>query len=60
MVADVNDNPPRFTAEIYKGTVSEDDPPPSGVIAILSTTDADSEDINKQVSYFITGGHYIL
>ncbi|KAM6972795.1 protocadherin Fat 1a [Aplochiton taeniatus] len=55
-VADVNDNPPRFTAEIYKGTVSEDDPPPSGVIAILSTTDADSEDINKQVSYFITGG----
>ncbi|XP_058496668.1 protocadherin Fat 1a isoform X5 [Solea solea] len=54
-VADVNDNPPRFTAEIYKGTVSEDDPP-SGVIAILSTTDDDSEDINKQVNYFITGG----
>lgn len=53
-VADVNDNPPRFTAEIYKGTVSEDDPP-GGVIAILSTTDADSEDINKQVEYFITG-----
>ncbi|XP_061100562.1 protocadherin Fat 1a isoform X2 [Conger conger] len=55
-VADVNDNAPRFTAEIYKGTVSEDDPPPSGVIAILSTTDADSEEINKQVTYFITGG----
>ncbi|KAK1792515.1 hypothetical protein P4O66_012453, partial [Electrophorus voltai] len=55
MVADVNDNPPRFTAEIYKGTVSEDDPP-GGVIAILSTTDADSEGINKQVEYFITGG----
>uniref|UniRef100_A0A6Q2YSL2 FAT atypical cadherin 1a n=1 Tax=Esox lucius TaxID=8010 RepID=A0A6Q2YSL2_ESOLU len=55
-VADVNDNPPRFTAEIYKGTVSEDDPPPSGVIAILSTTDADTEEINKQVHYFITGG----
>ncbi|XP_057698824.1 protocadherin Fat 1a isoform X1 [Corythoichthys intestinalis] len=55
-VADVNDNPPRFTAEVYKGTVSEDDPPPSGVIAILSTTDQDSEDINRQVSYFITGG----
>lgn len=54
-VADVNDNPPRFTAEIYKGTVSEDDPPPSGVIAILSTTDDDSEDINKQVNYFISG-----
>ncbi|KAJ8383115.1 hypothetical protein SKAU_G00038930 [Synaphobranchus kaupii] len=55
-VADVNDSPPRFTAELYKGTVSEDDPPPSGVVAILSTTDADSEDINKQVSYYITGG----
>ncbi|XP_047672539.1 protocadherin Fat 1a isoform X2 [Tachysurus fulvidraco] len=54
-VADMNDNPPRFTAEIYKGTVSEDDPP-GGVIAILSTTDADSKDINKQVEYFITGG----
>ncbi|XP_033823988.1 protocadherin Fat 1a isoform X1 [Periophthalmus magnuspinnatus] len=54
-VADVNDNPPRFTAEIYKGTVSEDDPP-GGVIAILSTTDDDSEEINKQVNYFITGG----
>lgn len=59
-VADVNDNPPHFTAEIYKGTVSEDDPPPSGVIAILSTTDDDSEDINKQVNYFITGGFIVL
>lgn len=59
-VADVNDNPPRFTAEIYKGTVSEDDPPPSGVIAILSTTDEDSEAINKQVNYFITGGLQLL
>ncbi|KAM8879066.1 protocadherin Fat 1a isoform 5-T7 [Spinachia spinachia] len=55
-VADVNDSPPRFTAEVYKGTVSEDDPPPSGVIAILSTTDDDSEGINKHVNYFITGG----
>lgn len=59
-VADVNDNPPRFTAEIYKGTVSEDDPPPSGVIAILSTTDDDSEDVNKQVNYFITGGLFFF
>ncbi|XP_045444888.1 protocadherin Fat 1 isoform X1 [Pipistrellus kuhlii] len=54
-VTDVNDSPPRFTAEIYKGTVSEDDPP-GGVIAILSSTDADSEDINRQVAYYITGG----
>uniref|UniRef100_A0A8C6IZL5 Uncharacterized protein n=1 Tax=Melopsittacus undulatus TaxID=13146 RepID=A0A8C6IZL5_MELUD len=54
-VTDVNDNPPRFTAEIYKGTVSEDDPP-DGVIAILSTTDADTEEANRQVFYYITGG----
>ncbi|XP_057188833.1 protocadherin Fat 1a isoform X3 [Triplophysa rosa] len=54
-VVDMNDNPPRFTAEIYKGTVSEDDPP-GGVIAILSTTDLDMEDNNKQINYFITGG----
>ncbi|XP_036407043.1 protocadherin Fat 1-like isoform X2 [Megalops cyprinoides] len=55
-VADVNDSPPLFTAEVYKGTVSEDDPAPGGIIAILSTTDADSEDIHKQVRYYITGG----
>uniref|UniRef100_A0A4W3J9S8 FAT atypical cadherin 1b n=1 Tax=Callorhinchus milii TaxID=7868 RepID=A0A4W3J9S8_CALMI len=54
-VTDVNDNPPRFTAEIYKGTVSEDDPP-GGVIAILSTVDADTEEVNRQVTCYITGG----
>ncbi|XP_075466227.1 protocadherin Fat 1 isoform X4 [Ascaphus truei] len=54
-VTDVNDNPPRFTAEIYKGTVSEDDPP-GGVIAILSTTDDDTEEIHKEATYYITGG----
>ncbi len=57
-VVDVNDNPPRFTAEIYKGTVSEDDPP-GGVIAILSTTDLDTEESNKQINYFITGRSYV-
>lgn len=54
MVMDVNDNPPRFTAEIYKGTASEDDPI-GGVVAILSTTDDDTEDIHKEVSMHITG-----
>ncbi|KAM4809573.1 LOW QUALITY PROTEIN: protocadherin Fat 1 [Rhinophrynus dorsalis] len=53
-VMDVNDNPPRFTAEIYKGTVSEDDPP-GGVIAILSTTDEDTEEIHKETTFYITG-----
>ncbi|XP_064201137.1 protocadherin Fat 1-like isoform X1 [Anguilla rostrata] len=55
-VADANDCPPRFTAELYRGTVSEDDPLPSGVVAILSTTDADSDEVNRQVSYYITDG----
>ncbi|XP_073463897.1 protocadherin Fat 1 isoform X4 [Aquarana catesbeiana] len=54
-VMDMNDNPPRFNAEIYKGTVSEDDPL-GGVIAILSTTDDDTEDINKETTMYITGG----
>ncbi|XP_072920653.1 protocadherin Fat 1a isoform X7 [Hemitrygon akajei] len=54
-VTDVNDNPPRFTAELYKGTLSEDDPP-GGVIAILSTTDADTEAVNRQVTCYITAG----
>ncbi|KAG8453727.1 hypothetical protein GDO86_000378 [Hymenochirus boettgeri] len=54
-VMDVNDNPPRFTAEIYKGTVSEDDPP-GGVVAILSTTDDDMEEMHKQATLSITGG----
>ncbi|KAM9329220.1 protocadherin Fat 1 [Gastrophryne carolinensis] len=54
-VMDMNDNPPRFTAEIYKGTASEDDPL-DGVVAILSTTDDDTEDIHKEVTMHITGG----
>ncbi|XP_068134762.1 protocadherin Fat 1 isoform X2 [Hyperolius riggenbachi] len=55
MVMDVNDNPPRFTAEIYKGAVNEDDPP-GGIVAILSTTDDDTESIHKEVTMYITGG----
>ncbi|XP_075923658.1 protocadherin Fat 1-like isoform X2 [Petromyzon marinus] len=54
-VADVNDNPPRFTAEIYRGSAREDDVP-GEVVAILSTSDADSEPQNRHVSYYITDG----
>ncbi|XP_061408146.1 LOW QUALITY PROTEIN: protocadherin Fat 1-like [Lethenteron reissneri] len=54
-VADVNDNPPRFTAEIYRGSAREDDVP-GEVVAILSTSDADSEPRNRHVSYYITDG----
>lgn len=54
IVIDVNDSSSRFTVEIYKGTVSEDDFL-GGVIVILSTIDVDIEEINRQVLYFIIG-----
>ncbi|XP_038610870.1 protocadherin Fat 1 [Tachyglossus aculeatus] len=54
-VADENDNPPRFSAEVYKGTVSEADPP-GGVVAVLSSSDADADEMNRRVTYYITGG----
>lgn len=46
IVIDVNDSSSRFTVEIYKGTVSEDDFL-GGVIVILSTIDVDIEEINR-------------
>uniref|UniRef100_F6T585 FAT atypical cadherin 1 n=1 Tax=Ornithorhynchus anatinus TaxID=9258 RepID=F6T585_ORNAN len=54
-VADENDNPPRFSAEVYKGTVSEADPS-GGVVAVLSSSDADADEMNRRVTYYITGG----
>lgn len=46
IVIDVNDSFLRFTVEIYKGIVSEDDLL-GGVIVILSITDVDFEEINR-------------
>ncbi|XP_028977046.2 protocadherin Fat 3 [Esox lucius] len=55
-VADVNDNPPRFERDFYRGAVKENDPP-GQVVSVLSTKDKDTSDHNKLVSYHITGGN---
>uniref|UniRef100_A0AAY4AYK1 FAT atypical cadherin 1 n=1 Tax=Denticeps clupeoides TaxID=299321 RepID=A0AAY4AYK1_9TELE len=54
-VVDTNDNPPRFTQDIYRSEVREDDPV-STVITVLSATDPDSEETNRNISCYITGG----
>ncbi|XP_078140221.1 protocadherin Fat 3a isoform X1 [Centroberyx gerrardi] len=55
-VLDINDNPPRFLEERYRGSVRESDPP-GEVVAVLNTRDDDSSAVNRQVSYHITGGN---
>ncbi|XP_072119468.1 protocadherin Fat 3a isoform X1 [Mobula birostris] len=55
-VTDINDNPPNFLNEIYRGSVRESDSP-GEVVAVLSTRDDDTSEINRQVSYHITGGN---
>ncbi|XP_064159770.1 protocadherin Fat 3a isoform X4 [Anguilla rostrata] len=56
IVTDINDNPPNFVEDYYRGAVRESDPP-GEVVAVLNTQDDDSSDINRQVSYHITGGN---
>lgn len=53
-VSDVNDNPPRFERELYRGAVKESDPL-GEVVAVLKTKDRDSTDQNRLVSFYITG-----
>ncbi|KAL4641472.1 protocadherin Fat 1-like [Arapaima gigas] len=55
-VVDMNDNPPRFTSSVYKVTVREGDSASSGPVAILGTTDVDTEHVNSPLSCYITGG----
>ncbi|XP_076969413.1 protocadherin Fat 3 isoform X5 [Tamandua tetradactyla] len=55
-VTDINDNAPVFAHDVYRGNVKESDPP-GEVVAVLSTWDRDTSDINRQVSYHITGGN---
>ncbi|KAB0365705.1 hypothetical protein FD754_009861 [Muntiacus muntjak] len=55
-VTDINDNAPVFAHEVYRGSVKESDPP-GEVVAVLSTWDRDTSDVNRQVSYHITGGN---
>ncbi|KAJ8410896.1 hypothetical protein AAFF_G00188530 [Aldrovandia affinis] len=56
IVTDINDNPPNFVEDYYRGAVRESDPP-GEVVAVLNTRDDDSSDVNRQVSYHITGGN---
>lgn len=53
-VSDVNDNPPRFERELYRGAVKESDPL-GEVVAVLKTRDQDGTDQNRLVSFYITG-----
>lgn len=53
-LADINDNPPRFERELYRGAVKESDPL-GEVVAVLKTKDRDGTDQNRLVSFFITG-----
>ena len=53
-VSDVNDNPPRFERELYRGAVKESDPL-GEVVASLKTRDRDGTDQNRQVNFYITG-----
>ncbi len=55
-IADVNDNPPTFEREYYRGAVRESDPL-GEVISVLSTRDGDSSDQNRLVSFHITGAY---
>ncbi|XP_026037427.1 protocadherin Fat 3 isoform X2 [Astatotilapia calliptera] len=55
-VSDVNDNPPLFERELYRGAVKESDPL-GEVVAVLKTKDRDGTDQNHLVSFCITGGN---
>ncbi|KAM4620340.1 protocadherin Fat 3 [Polymixia lowei] len=55
-VSDINDNPPQFERDYYRGAVKESDPL-GEVVAVLSTKDEDGSDQNRLISYHITGGN---
>ena len=53
-VTDENDNAPHFTEDVYRGSTLENRWP-SGVIASMTTTDADVSLENRLVTCYITG-----
>ncbi|XP_061755353.1 protocadherin Fat 3-like [Nerophis ophidion] len=55
-VSDVNDNPPHFERQLYRGAVKESDPL-GEVVAVLKTRDGDGTDQNRLVNLYITGGN---
>ncbi|CAL8272565.1 unnamed protein product [Boreogadus saida] len=54
-VTDENDNAPRFTEDVYRGSAPENRWP-SGVVASMTTTDADVSLENRLVTCYITDG----
>ncbi|XP_056456334.1 protocadherin Fat 2 [Gadus chalcogrammus] len=54
-VTDENDNAPHFTEDVYRGSTLENRWP-SGVIASMTTTDADVSLENRLVTCYITDG----
>uniref|UniRef100_A0AAQ6IQZ5 FAT atypical cadherin 2 n=1 Tax=Anabas testudineus TaxID=64144 RepID=A0AAQ6IQZ5_ANATE len=54
-VTDENDNPPKFSDDVYRGSVVEDTGP-GEVIISMTTTDADMSLENRLVTCYITDG----
>ncbi|KAF3694240.1 Protocadherin Fat 2 FAT tumor suppressor -like protein 2 Precursor [Channa argus] len=54
-VTDENDNPPKFSDDLYRGSVVEDSNP-GEVIISMTTTDADVSLENRLVTCYITDG----
>ncbi|KAJ8254969.1 hypothetical protein GJAV_G00199440 [Gymnothorax javanicus] len=54
-VTDENDNPPKFTEEVYQGSVIENSRPGDAIIT-LSIVDADVSEDNKRFTCYITEG----
>nr|XP_033783424.1 protocadherin Fat 2 [Geotrypetes seraphini]XP_033783425.1 protocadherin Fat 2 [Geotrypetes seraphini]XP_033783426.1 protocadherin Fat 2 [Geotrypetes seraphini] len=54
-IIDENDNPPRFTSDLYKGSVIENSHPGEFIVT-LRTTDADSSEQNRRATCSITEG----
>lgn len=53
-VTDENDNPPKFSDDVYRGSVVESSSP-GEVIVSMTTTDADVSLENRLVTCYITG-----
>lgn len=54
MVTDENDNPPKFTDDVYHGSVVENTTPFEPIVS-MTTTDADVSLENRLVTCYITG-----
>uniref|UniRef100_T1J1P1 Uncharacterized protein n=1 Tax=Strigamia maritima TaxID=126957 RepID=T1J1P1_STRMM len=53
-VEDYNDNPPRFTQDVYRAAVNED--ALIGTVVITVSTTDDDQNLNSRVEYYLTAG----